>query len=189
MRLRANTDSLGRTSNTWQRKSHQWIKLLCLLIQTRLWALFGVVYIAGCTDVHVLYQAPIPWDSNFPAFKWEMKHNGFATSLDVAVVVLCTLSVSWWAQLRGITIWIILLIHGFWWALAMTVLLTVIFLLAHVLLRGTCKAQDKADWACGLLRNGFLLSNFFFQRKQSLCLDKQTIESSYKDVFLARKRK
>lgn len=189
MRLRANTDPLGRTSNMWQGKSHQWIKLLCLLIQTGLWALFGAVYIARCTGVHVLYQAPIPWNSNFPAFKLQMKHNRFPMSLDMAVVVLCTLSVSRWAQLRGITIWIILLIHRFWWALAMTVLLTVIFLLTHVLLRGTCKAQDKANWACELLRDRFLLSIFFFLRKQSFCLDKQTIESSYKDVFLARKRK
>lgn len=95
-----------------------------------------------------------------------MKHDRFAMSLDVAVVVLCALSVPWWAQLRGITIWVVLLIHGFWRALAMTVLLTVIFFLTHVLLRGTCKAQDKANWACGLLRDGFLLSNIFFKENK-----------------------
>lgn len=101
-------------------------------------------------------------------------------------------------QLRGVTIWVVLLIHRFWWALSMAVLFTVIFFLTHVLLRGTCKAKtQRANWVSpGTPKGCSYLSYLFFSilNKENSVYNWRSeqavyVQSSCKDVTFIRKRK
>lgn len=57
--------------------------------------------------------------------------------------------------LGNITIGIILLVHGLWWSLSMTVLFTIVFFLAHVLLRRPYKADQVSQLANEHIKEGY----------------------------------
>lgn len=71
MKLRGNTEPLGRRSTTWQGKSHPRINLLHPLNQTWLCALFEAVWIAGCTEQRVCTRLPRPGIPIFQHFNWK----------------------------------------------------------------------------------------------------------------------